>query len=159
MGRDSGQGAERGAGARIFDDARYAADAVLRIDGCSDPRLRRLRVIEGSLTLGGLVAFQSLMASFTGPVTDLINLAEVSKRSGAGSCGWKTSTIILWAIPRPTVTRRFPPKLTGRIELKHTIRLFNDGAAPAGWPFARSSAGCASLSSAAPAAASRRSDT
>jgi NHLM bacteriocin system ABC transporter peptidase/ATP-binding protein len=32
-----------------------------------------LRVIEGSLTLGGLVAFQSLMASFSDPITALVN--------------------------------------------------------------------------------------
>ena len=32
-----------------------------------------LRVIEGSLTLGGLVAFQSLMASFSEPITALVN--------------------------------------------------------------------------------------
>ena len=30
-------------------------------------------MIEGSLTLGGLVAFQSLMASFSEPVNDLVN--------------------------------------------------------------------------------------
>ena len=30
-------------------------------------------MIEGSLTLGSLVAFQSLMASFSGPVTELVN--------------------------------------------------------------------------------------
>jgi ABC-type multidrug transport system fused ATPase/permease subunit len=34
-----------------------------------------LRVIEGALTLGGLVAFQSLMASFSGPITSLVQLA------------------------------------------------------------------------------------
>ena len=34
-----------------------------------------LRVIEGALTLGGLVAFQSLMASFSGPITALVKLA------------------------------------------------------------------------------------
>jgi NHLM bacteriocin system ABC transporter peptidase/ATP-binding protein len=32
-----------------------------------------LRVIEGSLTLGSLVAFQSLMASFSQPITNLVN--------------------------------------------------------------------------------------
>lgn len=35
-----------------------------------------LRVIEGSLTLGSLVAFQSLMASFSEPVTSLVNQAS-----------------------------------------------------------------------------------
>lgn len=34
-----------------------------------------MRVIEGDLTVGMLVAFQSLMASFTGPVTNLMGLA------------------------------------------------------------------------------------
>src|SRR5262245_48590166 len=33
------------------------------------------RVIEGALTLGGLVAFQSLMASFSAPITSLVQLA------------------------------------------------------------------------------------
>jgi NHLM bacteriocin system ABC transporter peptidase/ATP-binding protein len=78
-----------------------------------------LRVIEGSLTLGGLVAFQSLMASFSGPVTELVNyagslqtirgtlerLADVynypSEKSGSDA----------------VAADRFPPKLTGRVEL------------------------------------------
>jgi ABC-type bacteriocin/lantibiotic exporter with double-glycine peptidase domain len=78
-----------------------------------------LRVIEGSLTLGSLVAFQSLMASFSAPVTELVNyvgslqtirgalerLEDVynypSDKSGKGL----------------VAADRFPPKLTGRVEL------------------------------------------
>ena len=35
-----------------------------------------LRVIDGHLTIGGLVAFQSLVASFTGPVSTLVGLGS-----------------------------------------------------------------------------------
>jgi NHLM bacteriocin system ABC transporter peptidase/ATP-binding protein len=79
-----------------------------------------LRVIEGALTLGGLVAFQSLMASFSEPVTDLVNyvgslqtikgglerLEDVYNYPLGDS---KTSTL---------APERFPPKLTGGIELR-----------------------------------------
>jgi NHLM bacteriocin system ABC transporter peptidase/ATP-binding protein len=78
-----------------------------------------LRVIEGSLTLGSLVAFQSLMASFSGPVTELVNYVG-------------NFQIIRGALERledvynyppdksgkaVVAADRFPPKLTGRVEL------------------------------------------
>jgi NHLM bacteriocin system ABC transporter peptidase/ATP-binding protein len=78
-----------------------------------------LRVIEGSLTLGSLVAFQSLMASFSGPVTELVNYVG-------------NFQIIRGALERledvynyppdksgkaVVAAGRFPPKLTGRVEL------------------------------------------
>ena len=80
-----------------------------------------LRVIEGSLTLGSLVAFQSLMASFSAPVTDLVNyVGSLQTIKGAlerledvynyplGNAG----TNVLPA-------DRFPPKLAGRVELSN----------------------------------------
>lgn len=35
-----------------------------------------LLVMDGDLSMGGLVAFQSLMASFMGPISDLVNLGS-----------------------------------------------------------------------------------
>ena len=79
-----------------------------------------LRVVDGSLTLGGLVAFQALMASFSDPIMNLVNQAG-------------SFQLIRGAIERledvynypldglaeaETAIDRFPPKLTGRIELK-----------------------------------------
>ena len=64
-----------------------------------------LRVIEGSLTLGGLVAFQSLMASFSGPVTELVNYVG-SLQTIKGLSAWRTSTIILSEIQKITPSRR-----------------------------------------------------
>ena len=54
-----------------------------------------LRVMEGALTLGGLVAFQSLMASFSGPITSLVQLAGSVQTIGGGSSGSMTCTTIL----------------------------------------------------------------
>jgi NHLM bacteriocin system ABC transporter peptidase/ATP-binding protein len=80
-----------------------------------------LRVIEGSLTLGSLVAFQSLMASFSAPVTDLVNYVG-SFQTIKGSLERledvynyppdNAGTSVLAA-------DRFRPKLAGRVELSN----------------------------------------
>jgi NHLM bacteriocin system ABC transporter peptidase/ATP-binding protein len=78
-----------------------------------------LRVIEGSLTLGGLVAFQSLMASFSGPVTELINYAG-SFQTIRGALE-RLADVYNYPPDKSgkdvVAAERFPPKLAGRVEL------------------------------------------
>lgn len=78
-----------------------------------------LRVIEGSLTLGGLVAFQSLMASFSEPVIELVNQAgsfQVIK-------GALERLEDVYRYPHRAATmgaiEQFPSKLTGRVEIRN----------------------------------------
>jgi NHLM bacteriocin system ABC transporter peptidase/ATP-binding protein len=80
-----------------------------------------LRVIEGSLTLGSLVAFQSLMASFSGPVTDLVNhVGNYQVIKGAIERLEDVYNYPLDSSGKNIVAAdRFPPKLTGRIELSN----------------------------------------
>jgi NHLM bacteriocin system ABC transporter peptidase/ATP-binding protein len=80
-----------------------------------------LRVIEGSLTLGSLVAFQSLMASFSAPVTDLVNhVGSFQVIKGALERLEDVYNYPLDNSGKDTVAPdRFPPKLTGRIELSN----------------------------------------
>jgi len=80
-----------------------------------------LRVIEGSLTLGSLVAFQSLMASFSGPVTDLVNYAgNFQTIKGALE---RLEDVYNYPLDNSgknvVAADRFAPKLTGRIELSN----------------------------------------
>jgi NHLM bacteriocin system ABC transporter peptidase/ATP-binding protein len=80
-----------------------------------------LRVIEGSLTLGSLVAFQSLMASFSGPVSDLIGYAgSLQTIKGAFE---RLEDVYNYPLDNSgqavVATDRFPPKLTGKIELNN----------------------------------------
>ena len=103
-----------------------------------------LRVIEGSLTLGGLVAFQSLMASFSGPVTDLVNYAG-SLQTIKGALE-RLADVYNYPLDKSgkdvVAADRFPPKLTGRIELRqHSVRLLDPGAAVAGRPLHHHPAG------------------
>lgn len=78
-----------------------------------------LRVIEGSLTLGSLVAFQSLMASFSGPVTELVNyVGSFQTIKGALE---RLEDVYNYPPDKSgkdvVAADRFPPKLAGRVEL------------------------------------------
>ena len=77
------------------------------------------RVIEGSLTLGGLVAFQSLMASFSEPVKDLVNYAgSLQTIKGGLERLEDVYNYPLGSSASPAIApEHFPPKLTGRVEL------------------------------------------
>jgi NHLM bacteriocin system ABC transporter peptidase/ATP-binding protein len=86
--------------------------AVLGIGG--------LQVIEGSLTLGGLVAFQSLMASFSEPITMLVN--QVSSFQTIKGGLERLEDVYNYPLEeraQGTAPQSFPPKLAGRIELSN----------------------------------------
>ncbi|TNC05959.1 NHLP family bacteriocin export ABC transporter peptidase/permease/ATPase subunit [Methylobacterium terricola] len=76
-----------------------------------------LRVIEGALTLGGLIAFQSLMASFTGPIGDLVGQAGAIQVVRGGL----DRLIDIYNYPlEPQAPPAAPPglsQLAGRVEL------------------------------------------
>jgi NHLM bacteriocin system ABC transporter peptidase/ATP-binding protein len=78
-----------------------------------------LRVIEGALTLGGLVAFQSLMASFSGPITSIVNLAGSFQTIKGGL--ERLEDVHNYPIEKSegseTPADRFAPKLAGSVEL------------------------------------------
>jgi NHLM bacteriocin system ABC transporter peptidase/ATP-binding protein len=78
-----------------------------------------LRVIEGSLTLGSLVAFQSLMGSFSGPVTELVN--DVGNFQTIRGALERLEDVQNYPTDKSgkdvVAADRFPPKLTGRVEL------------------------------------------
>jgi NHLM bacteriocin system ABC transporter peptidase/ATP-binding protein len=79
-----------------------------------------LRVIEGALTLGGLVAFQSLMASFSGPITSLVQLAGSVQTINGGLA--RLEDVYNYPVNSSFRPQRppgdMPPKLFGRLELK-----------------------------------------
>jgi NHLM bacteriocin system ABC transporter peptidase/ATP-binding protein len=79
-----------------------------------------LRVIEGALTLGGLVAFQSLMASFSGPITSLVQLAGSFQTIAGGLA--RLDDVYNYPAQASHGSQAspgdIPPKLVGRIELK-----------------------------------------
>ncbi|WP_375310364.1 NHLP family bacteriocin export ABC transporter peptidase/permease/ATPase subunit [Bradyrhizobium sp. A5] len=80
-----------------------------------------LRVIEGSLTLGSLVAFQSLMASFSEPVATLVNQAGGFQLiRGALDRLEDVYNYPLGDTAKDDASgQRFPAKLAGRIELRN----------------------------------------
>lgn len=76
-----------------------------------------LRVIQGSLTLGGLVAFQSLAMSFSEPFVNLVNyFGALQTMKGALE---RLEDVYRYPLapPTPTHVDAFPPKLAGRLEL------------------------------------------
>jgi len=79
-----------------------------------------LRVIDGAMTLGGLVAFQALMGSFSEPIMNLVNQAS-SLQLVKGALE-RLEDIYNYPLDSAPETddalARFPSKLTGRIELK-----------------------------------------
>jgi NHLM bacteriocin system ABC transporter peptidase/ATP-binding protein len=78
-----------------------------------------LRVIEGSLTLGGLVAFQSLMASFSDPITTLVNQVGSFQTIKGGL--ERLEDVYNYPLELraggDVAEASLQPKLTGRIEL------------------------------------------
>lgn len=76
------------------------------------------RVIEGSLTLGSLVAFQSLAANFSEPFANLVNYFG-SLQTIKGSLERLEDVYKYPFEPRsPGEAAEMPPKLAGRIELR-----------------------------------------
>jgi len=80
-----------------------------------------LRVIQGSLTLGGLVAFQSLAASFAEPFGNLVNyFGGLQTIKGALERLEDIYKYPLRSAPLDRATRDdFPPKLAGSVELRN----------------------------------------
>ncbi len=78
-----------------------------------------LRVIEGSLTLGGLVAFQSLMASFLGPLAELVNLAGSFQLVKGALERLEDVYRYPRDVAKVVAIDGFPAKLTGRVELRN----------------------------------------
>ena len=80
-----------------------------------------LRVIQGSLTLGGLVAFQSLAASFAEPFGNLVNyFGGLQTIKGALERLEDIYKYPLRSAPLDNATRDdFPPKLAGSVELRN----------------------------------------
>ena len=80
-----------------------------------------LRVIQGSLTLGSLVAFQSLAASFAEPFGNLVNyFGGLQTVKGALERLEDIYKYPLRPAPPDSATRDdFPPKLAGSVELRN----------------------------------------
>jgi NHLM bacteriocin system ABC transporter peptidase/ATP-binding protein len=80
-----------------------------------------LRVIDGALTIGSLVAFQSLMMSFAGPINALVQFAGGFQAVKADLA--RLEDVLNYPIEaatrRTSPAERTPPKLSGRIELQN----------------------------------------
>ncbi|MBR0752820.1 NHLP family bacteriocin export ABC transporter peptidase/permease/ATPase subunit [Bradyrhizobium jicamae] len=78
------------------------------------------RVIQGSLTLGSLVAFQSLAANFSEPFANLVNyFGSLQTIKGALE---RLEDVYKYPLPPPPAegdAETFPPKLAGQVELRN----------------------------------------
>jgi NHLM bacteriocin system ABC transporter peptidase/ATP-binding protein len=85
-----------------------------------------LRIIDGHLTLGMLVAFQSLMTSFLEPIDQFVGLGKALQQTEGEMqrlddvLHSPTDPALLTQL-EPTTVAHLPPKLTGRLELKDVI--------------------------------------
>ena len=97
------------------------------------------RVVDGALTIGALVAFQSLMQQFAGPIQNLVGLGgDIQQIAGSlariGDVeSYRTNdrlvdTDSVFATTRPT--RPLPLKLSGRVELRNLTFGYNRSAPP-----------------------------
>jgi NHLM bacteriocin system ABC transporter peptidase/ATP-binding protein len=79
-----------------------------------------LRVIDGYLTLGGLIAFQSLMASFSDPITGLVNQAGSLQtiKGGLERLEDVYNYPVDGAAPPEDASRPLAAKLVGKVELE-----------------------------------------
>ncbi|MET0724248.1 MAG: cysteine peptidase family C39 domain-containing protein, partial [Tardiphaga sp.] len=75
------------------------------------------RVIQGSLTLGGLVAFQTLAMSFSEPFVGLVNYFGGLQTMKGSLERLEDVYRYPLAPPTPAHVDAFPPKLAGRLEL------------------------------------------
>jgi NHLM bacteriocin system ABC transporter peptidase/ATP-binding protein len=79
-----------------------------------------LRVMDGVLTMGMLIAFQSLMGSFLGPVEQMVNLGAYFQEAGTDLT--RLDDVLRYPVD-PHVNARSPagagPKLEGYLELRN----------------------------------------
>ena len=78
-----------------------------------------LRVMDGLLTMGMLIAFQSLMASFLDPVQRLVNLGETFQEAGTDLT--RLDDVLRYPVdqPPPVSSPGSSPKLEGYLELRN----------------------------------------
>ena len=80
-----------------------------------------LRIIAGELTIGDLVALQSLALSFAGPINALVQLAGGFQAAKADLA--RIDDVLKYPVDpaarRTPAAERVPPKLSGRIELRN----------------------------------------